>query len=154
MLILVKSYLCLFNKDWFLDELVSVDFERELLSNSGLREATEQQKNKVRDSLRQDTRERRKLLCQKMILSLGWILLSVALGLLISVFSLHRHFFYENKYVGLLSVVCFSWATLARLGWQGQTFAGETVFEKLDENIFWVLYFFGTLFGVVSITAS
>ncbi|MDP3042131.1 MAG: hypothetical protein Q8N62_05350 [Candidatus Omnitrophota bacterium] len=137
-----------------MDELVNVDFKRELLSNSGLREANEQHKNEAKDRLRRDTIERRKLLYQKMILSLGWILLAAVSGLLISVFGFHRQIFYENKYVGLLSIFCFSWATLARLGWQGQTCAGDTIFEKLDENIFWVLYFFGTLFGAFSIIAS
>jgi len=59
-----------------------------------------------------------------------------------------------NKGFGVLSLFSFSWATLGRLGWEGQTCDGGTIFEKLDSDIFWFLYFMGTMFGAVSIMAN
>ena len=45
----------------------------------------------------------------------------------------------------------FSWATLGRLGWAGQSCKGDTVFEDLDELIFRGLYWLGALFGLLGV---
>ncbi len=48
----------------------------------------------------------------------------------------------------MLSIVSFSIATLGRLGWSGQSFKGDTVFEQLNNRVLWLLYGLGTALGV------
>lgn len=59
--------------------------------------------------------------------------------------------FVLNQLFVILSILSFSWATLGRLGWEGQSFKGDTVFEDLDELIFKSLYWLGTFFGVLAV---
>jgi len=58
---------------------------------------------------------------------------------------------FTNQVYGAGSVVAFAWATLGRLGWSGQSMGGNTVFERLDELIFRVLYWIGTFLGILAL---
>ncbi len=51
------------------------------------------------------------------------------------------------------SVFVFAWATLGRLGWSGQSIGGKTIFERLDEKIFRILYWIGTFLGILALLA-
>jgi hypothetical protein len=57
----------------------------------------------------------------------------------------------QKIWLGGLSIFCFAWATLARLGKPGTSFGGNTVIERLDRKIFWVLYWLGTFFGTLAL---
>ena len=138
---------------WFLNDLVQIDYLKELASNQGMRDASDQHKNEFMLKLRADTLERRRLLCQKQAQSFLWIFLACLAGLVV-LGLMPGMSIGINKGFGVLSLFSFSWATLGRLGWEGQTIDGGTVFEKLDSDIFWFLYFIGTLFGVISILAN
>jgi hypothetical protein len=54
-------------------------------------------------------------------------------------------------WLGVSSLFCFAWATLARLGWAGQSWKGDTVVERLDERIFKTLYWLGTFLGTLAL---
>ena len=98
------------------------------------------------------TVHRRDLLRRKTIASFLWILSGVVLGVCLPVL-LWKTTAVPSGYslLAIVSVVCFSWATLGRLGWAGQSYKGQTVFEELDTGIFWVLYWFGTLLGTAAL---
>jgi len=49
------------------------------------------------------------------------------------------------------SAFCFAWATLGRLGWRSRSFKGLTSVEKIDDKIFFAIYWLGAYFGTVSI---
>lgn len=52
-------------------------------------------------------------------------------------------------WLGVLSIFCFAWSTLARLS--NRSFGGETVIERLDSGIFWLLYWLGTFAGTFAL---
>lgn len=143
--------MCLLNKSWFLDDLVEVDYQRGLVLNKQLQEASEQRKSEHKIALREGTLRRRQILRKTLFFSFLWILFAAAIAIVIA---LRNSVHLWNKFGGVISIFCFSWATLGRLGWQGQTIKGETVFEKLDIALFWLLYFLGALFGVLSIITA
>jgi len=144
----VKSFLCLLNANLYLEELVNIDFQKGLDSNVGLKAASEQHKNESREELRKTILEQRMLLCKKLRDSSLWILLAIVLGG-IMIFGQGMSIGPKTD-IGVLSLFCFSWATLGRLGWEEQT-CMVTVFGKLDSDLFWLLYFLGTILGVASI---
>ncbi len=152
-IIFLKTFLFLLNENLFLDDLVSIDYSKELNSNLQLRKASEQEKNECRASFRKGALESRDLLCRKLWISFLWILSAIILGMTI-LFLKQGIYAGFNEGIGVLSLFCFSWATLGRLGWGGQTCAGDTVFERLDSDFFWILYFLGTLFGSISIAVG
>lgn len=143
--------MCLLNKSWFLDDLVEIDYQRGLVLNKQLQEASDQRKIEHKNDLQKGTLMRRTILCRTLFLSFLWILLATAIA---TVIALRNSVNIEDRIGGVISIFCFSWATLGRLGWQGQTIKGETVFEKLDIALFWLLYFLGALFGVLSIMTA
>ena len=149
----LKSFLCLLYAKWFLDDLVQIDYFKELASNQGMRDSGDKHKNEFMLRLRESTLERRRLLCQKLATSFLWILSACGVGMAVLLLTPGISSGI-NKAFGILSLFSFSWATLGRLGWEGQTIDGGTVFEKLDSDILWFLYFIGTIFGVVSILAN
>jgi hypothetical protein len=51
----------------------------------------------------------------------------------------------------IISIGAFSWATLARLGWAGQSIKGDTAIERVDESWFRLLYWVATLLGMASL---
>lgn len=146
----IKAYCCLINKDWFLKQLLQKDFEEELASNEQLRTSQEKQIEDFKVRLRESTLHRRDLLKKKLFLSFRWIFTAIV-AVLILISLTHQINLNFGKLTAILSVFCFSWATLARLGWKGQSYGGDSVFEQLDENILWVLYFGGTFFATISL---
>jgi len=53
--------------------------------------------------------------------------------------------------IGLSSVLLFGWATLARLGWNGQSLKGDTTIERLDDVWFRSLYWAATVLATLSV---
>jgi len=57
-----------------------------------------------------------------------------------------------TKSVSTLGSVCvFAWAALARLGWAEQSIKGDTSVERIDEVLFRLLVWVGTLLAAISI---
>jgi len=98
------------------------------------------------------TVERGRLLRRKILLSFAWIvgasLIPFVIALAGGSFSLTQ--FRTQAGLGVGSVVAFSVATLGRLGWAGQSYKGDTAFERLDNRILWVLYGLGAALGVAA----
>lgn len=82
--------------------------------------------------------------------SLAFVLSAIAVALVI--FALPTFSLVTQNVFAIASVACFAWGTLGRLGWKERSYKGVTVFEELDTAIFWALYWFGTLFGIASLT--
>ena len=149
----IKAFLSLFWVTIFIDDLVEVDFQKELSSNKGLASSQDLQKDKFRQDLRQTAIERAKFLRKRLVSSLLWILSACCIAFLImSLLSVgvcaYSALTWSNIFA-IFSIISFSWATLGRLGWEGQSWKGDTVFEQLDYSIFWILYWLGTLFGIL-----
>ncbi len=149
----LKAFSCLIHKNWFMDDLVDIDYKDEMESNQQLRESNNDVHKNFRERLKLSTLEKRQLLLRKLWGSFCWILSASIIALAVIVFlDVTKLFtFFVSKFITVASIFCFSFATLARLGWEGQTCAGDSVFEKLDEGIFWFMYFMGTFFGVISV---
>lgn len=56
----------------------------------------------------------------------------------------------SGRVLGTLSLFCFAWATLGRLGWE--TYKGTSAVERLDRWLFRILYWFGMYFGTLSLS--
>src|SRR5204863_1913884 len=54
--------------------------------------------------------------------------------------------------LGGASIFAFAWATLARLGRGATSFGGNTVLERIDLPVLWILYWIGTLLGTLALT--
>jgi hypothetical protein len=150
----MKALIGLFGITLFLDDLVEVDFQKELSLNKHLASAQNPQKEEVRRIIHDNTIRGAKLLRKRLITSLLWILSACCIAFFVMLLriksfcigSLPTH----SSILAFFSIISFSWATLGRLGWEGQTMAGDTVFEQLDYFIFWCLYWLGTLFGTLA----
>jgi len=53
--------------------------------------------------------------------------------------------------LAIASVSVFAWATLARLGWAGQSYSGDTAVERIDDTWFRTLYWIGMLLATLSV---
>ncbi|CAH6933207.1 conserved membrane hypothetical protein [Vibrio crassostreae] len=57
----------------------------------------------------------------------------------------------SQSVLALGSAFCFAVATLGRLGWTEQTWKGETFAERLDDWVFYIMYWVGMYLATVSI---
>jgi hypothetical protein len=55
-------------------------------------------------------------------------------------------------WLGDTSIFVFAWATLAWLGRSASSIGGNTVLERVDLRVLWILYWIGTLFGTLPLT--
>ncbi len=145
----LKAFFSLFHGGLFLDELVDVDFRKELMSNEQFAALLDQEREKHRPDFRKRTLSRCKLLRKKIIVSLSWILSSVAIVAILTClfFPTKLKGLRVSSILGIVSLICFSLGTLGRLGWEGLSWNGDTVFEQLDHRLFWILYFLGIAMG-------
>ena len=131
---------------YFLDNLAEVIFEKEMASNERLRNSNYERKEEMIQQFRNLNIEQRSDFIYRLKQSFIIVFIASILGIVIAGLNVK-----PNQMLGILSLFCFSWATLGRLGWKVRTFAGDTPIENLDNTIFWFLYFSGTLLGVISI---
>jgi hypothetical protein len=50
------------------------------------------------------------------------------------------------------SIFVFAWSTLARLGRGATSWGGNTIVERIDLRLLWILYWVGTVLGTLAIT--
>jgi len=149
-----KPMLALLFPNFFLEDCAVRDFEKELASNKQLMKADEDIKEKHRGELREYTLHRLKLLRRRLLVFFSIIFSAIVVGLIwVAILSANglRKVLAPVAIFALLSVMCFSWATLGRLGWAGQSWKGDTVFEDLDEVIFRALYWLGAFFALLAV---
>lgn len=148
-----KAFFSLFSPSIYINQLVEVDFQKELNSNRQLSGSPSQKQEERKHIILKKTIERLRILRNKLIKS--FILLSSACSFAIII----KLIYCSNSATSLLttpellaifSIFSFAWATLGRLGWKGQTFDGETTVELLDNFIFCLLYGVGTFLGMLA----
>lgn len=152
----IKAFLCVLSTKLFLRELTDVDFQKELMSNKQLASSNDESaRSSARNNIRENTIERAKLLRKRMCFSLLIIGSACIFAFIIkAIFSdSFERTHHLTKVLGLISIISFSVATLARLGWTGQSYAGDTVIEQLDDRIFKILYWLGSFFGTLAFIA-
>jgi hypothetical protein len=54
--------------------------------------------------------------------------------------------------LGDASIFVFAWSTLARIGRGATSFGGNTILERIDLRVLWILYWIGTLLGTLALT--
>lgn len=147
-----KALLYLLFPNEVINQLVEVDFQKELATNRGLASAPDEKKHLFRAELLNSTIDSAKLLRKRICISLIWV--ASACMLPIIVFAVSNKFqsslLKAPSLLAISSVVVFAWATLGRLGWEGQTSVGDTVFEQLDKNLFWLQYWLGTILATLA----
>lgn len=153
MFLYLKALLFLLTGRLFLEELTRVDFQKELISNKQLAAAEGVTQEKARLDIRKGTISRGGILRTKLIKSFGWIFSACFIAIFLIILSSKVDacgLFTVKNLLGLFSIFSFAWATLGRLGWAGQSWRGDTIIERLDDLIFWILYWTGTFFGVLT----
>lgn len=153
MVIHLKTLLFLLTGCLFLEELTGVDFQKELISNKQLAAVENSAKEKMRLDIRERTIRRAEVLRRKLFNSFIWVFSACCLAILFIILSSKVQIcglLTLKNLFGLFSIISFAWATLGRLGWAGQSWSGDTVIERLDDLIFWTLYWTGTFFGVLA----
>lgn len=146
----IKAFFCMLHTSWFIDTLLEVDFKKSLKSNQQLREASSEQQNKHKAEEKNLIKFRAILLRKKLMTSLLWIFLGIFIAIVVAMFGWGKSISFQ-QWLGILSICIFSFATLARLGWEGQSIKGYTVIEQLDKRIFWFLYLSGTILGCLAL---
>ena len=152
--IYLKAFASLFYSKPYIDDCVLCDFEKELGRNEQLRSASEAVKDKSKEKLKNTTLTRLALLRKQLVQSFCFLLTALVIGFFVlrSVKGVSlNHLDTPSRWFALISVFFFAWATLGRLGWQGQSHKGDTVFEALDDFIFRSLYWLGALCAVFAI---
>jgi hypothetical protein len=130
--------------------LVDADHALELSGNEQLRQASVERQEKHRRETAWNVDERLRLLrgnlVRSFVLMVSAVVVAVALARVIVAIGPAA-----RAWLGGGSVFCFAWATLARIGWAGQSHRGDTVVERLDERIFKLLYWVATLLGTLAL---
>ena len=141
----------------FSEILGSKDFEKELISNQQLADSNPGIKQKQKEDIIVNTISRGKLLRIKLLKSIFWMIAASLVGCFIAYIQLGFNLntlscFLKNNLLAFLSLFLFAFATLGRIGWEGQSWKGDTVYEQLDNRIFWLCYFLGMVFGILAFT--
>jgi len=151
------AFLSLFTSIRLFSNLIgSIDFVKELEKNQQLNESSEEKKQKTKKNIIDLTAERGFLLRKKMLKSAIWLFLAILTGYVICFIQLEYEFnkllsLLKNSFMTIMSVFFFALGTLGRLGWEGQSYSGETVYEKLDIDLLWINYFLGCIFCIIAL---
>ena len=133
------------------DRLAQADHEDELVSNEQLRAAPEDRQRQAREDGRK--RVQTQISGLRHDLGLSFVILAsavlAAVGLVYGLGSKPSQT--AGRYLAGASLFAFAWATLGRLGWADKSWSGTSIIERLDEVIFRVLYWLGTLLGTVAL---
>jgi hypothetical protein len=147
---MARGILALFCKNSDVRPLVDADHALELSRNVQLMEASTENQEQSRQKRAATLAERLRLLRRNVFWSFVIVASAVALSLLYSHLT-SAPSPSGRAWLGAMSMFCFAWATLARLGWPGQSWKGDTVIERLDERIFKFLYWLGTFLGTLAL---
>ena len=145
-----KAFINMLFKNAFLNKLVEIDFQKELISNKELASSEDESaKLTIRNNIRKNTIDRAKLLRKRLYLSFLIIVSACIFAFIIRLIlqNVLQDSKNHQKIFGLISIMSFSIATLGRLGWAGQSIKGDTVIEQLDDRIFKILYWIGSFCG-------
>jgi hypothetical protein len=147
---IADGFAVIFSRKLAVERLAAVDFEVTVQRQPELIAAPEEVVERARQRTKEVVKYRVDRLRQVHPSALG-LILSAAM----TAFFLNRFIPVVppqgRQFSALASVGVFAWATLARLGWLGQSIKGDTAIERIDETWFWVLYWFATVLGAASV---
>lgn len=147
---MARGTLALFRKITDVQPLIDADHALELSRNVQLVAAPSETQERHRQEYASTLAKRLRLLRRNVSRSFLILSSAVALSLLFSHLLWTVPDFWR-AWLGVLSLFSFAWATLARLGWSGYSWRGDTVVERLDERIFKCLYWLGTFLGTLAL---
>jgi hypothetical protein len=150
LVLMARGVIAIFLRTANIQPLVDADHALELSHNTQLKEAPLEHQNKRRQEYVATIAERLRLLRRNILRSFILLASAAALSLFCS-YALWTPSPAFRVWFGISSMFCFAWATLARLGWSGQSWRGNTVVERLDERIFKFLYWVGTFLGTLAL---
>lgn len=131
------------------EALADTDFQHELSRNQQLASSPLDVQERQRQDVPKSVRNRLQLLRHNLLWSFLILGSAILLAVLIKwVWPSHVAF---PRVMGAASIFCFAWATLGRLGWSGQSWKGDSVIERLDDLLFRMLYWVGTLLGTLAL---
>lgn len=130
------------------------DFSWLLSVQAGLSSLPSGELRKKEQECRATTEQRQTYLRRKTVTSLVWVLFAVLAAMWIVYPYLTPTSATRQQMFGVASVVSFSWGTLGRLGWNEKSTRGATLFEELDNFMFWLLYWVGTVCGVAAVVTT
>jgi len=132
-----------------LEPLAEAEHRRALSRNEQLRCAPPEAHAKHLRECGEAVSRRLRLLRRNLVLSFAFIASAIATAAGSRAFAVVPESL--DPLLGGGSVFLFAWATLGRLGWFGQSWKGDTVVERLDARIFWLLYWLGTFLGSLAV---
>jgi hypothetical protein len=147
---MARGLLAILRRNTDVRRLIDSDHALELSRNAQLSAASSENQERHRREYAATLDKRLAVLRRNVFWSFIILASAVALSLLLSylVPALSASW---RAWLGASSVFSFAWATLARLGWPGQSYKGDTVVERLDERIFKFLYWLGTFLGILAL---
>jgi hypothetical protein len=131
--------------------LSNADHALELARNEQLRASDVERRHEHRRRTEIMVLDRLRLLRTRTWTAFIFIASAVVLGIVVSWLVPKAGSTLLPTVLAIVSISLFAWATLGRLGWAGQSFGGDTVVERLDQVLFWALYWLGTFTGVLAI---
>jgi hypothetical protein len=139
-----RGFFALLSKKVSIEPLLDADMALELSRSPGVKE--EHQRAEYRPILI----GRLRLLRQNFVRSFLLLITATMLALVVS-----RLVSTSNpSWIGIGSLFCLAWSTVTRLGYAGQSFGGDSVIERLDDEIFRVLFWLGTFLGILSLASG
>jgi hypothetical protein len=145
--LMLRGIWALFYRSANIKPFVDADLALELTMNSSLKDSIEKQEN-FRREYTPTVRERLHILRRNLFGSLFLLATAMVLALLILRLSSRPH----PNWLGAASVFFLAWSTLARLGYAGKSFGGNSIIERLDERIFKTLFWIGTFLGILALS--
>jgi hypothetical protein len=146
---MARGALALLRNSTDVQPLIDADHALELSGNVQLAPAPSELQEQRRQKYRAVLEQRRSLLRRNVFRTFFILASAVGVSLLFSlILGVPPSF---RPWLGVSSLFCFAWSTLARLAWSGQSYRGDTVFERLDELIFKFLYWLGTFLGTLAL---
>lgn len=130
--------------------LAEADFQSELSTNEQLRGSSPTVQTDHRWRAESSALERMSLLRRALVRSFA-LMSTAVVGATALRFGGSAWTAAEVRLLTAISIFCFAWATLGRLGWAGQSWDGDSVVERLDSRIFMTLYWIGTFLGTLAV---
>jgi hypothetical protein len=144
-----ETFLGLFAPATFAPGIAADDHAYELVRNAGLADAPPERQAEHRVTATRHAEARLRRMRRVLIVSALSMASAVAVALAVrAVTSMPEP--RERAMLAVASVFAFAWATLGRLGWAGQSIAGDTAVERLDATLFHALYWCGMALGAAA----
>jgi hypothetical protein len=130
-----------------IDPLLDADITQELSTNERLR-ASAQKQEQLRRDYKPTLITRIQILRRNLFSSFFLLCTATAFAFLVLYLTSRP----LPSHLGVASIFFLAWSTLARLGYSGKSWGGDTVIERLDERVFRFLFWVGTFLGMLALT--